>query len=254
MTIFNKHISLLKLRSSLAIFILAIFLWPNVAASKITAQSENGFAVFHVADVAAEPDEIWSKLILPNNWWSGDHSFSGDADNFYLEPKINGCFCELLIDKDAEVKKETGVVEHLRIIHIKDYEVLRMTGALGPLQSEAVNGTFTIAIKPNGDGTSKISFLYVVGGYMRFEVSKIAPSIDKVVGDQFVNLVKLIGPASKTDDIDPINIDKSDALIVDKDIIKLSSDDKEADEKEADEKETDGEDKKDDADEVRRER
>ena len=231
MTIFNKHISLRKLRSSLAIFILTIFLWPNVAASKITAQSENGFAVFHAADVAAEPDEIWNKIILPNRWWSGKHSFSGDAENFYLEPKINGCFCELLVDRDSEVQKETGVVEHLRIIHIRDYEVLRMTGALGPLQSEAVNGTFTIAMKSNGDGTSKISFLYVVGGYMRFEGPKIASSIDNVVGEQFSNLVKLIGPLQKLEEIDSndanaIDVEKSE-LSEDEAIIDSSKDDTE---------------------------
>ncbi len=207
MVIFKKIGLISELRSILSIIIAAIFLSSNAAVAEVNSQSDNGFSVFHITDVAAEPDEIWSKIILPNSWWSGEHSFSGDAENFYLEPKINGCFCELLIDRDSEVQKETGVVEHMRIIHIRDYEVLRMTGALGPLQSEAVNGTFTIAIKSNGDGTSKISFLYVVGGYMRLEIPKIAPAIDRVVGEQFGNLVELIGPVLNSEEVDSADAD-----------------------------------------------
>lgn len=244
MIISYKNFSLIKLRFALCFFLAPIFILPTPAIAEINSQSDNGFSVFHIADVAAEPDEIWGKLILPNSWWSGDHSFSGDADNFYLEPNVGGCFCELLKTEENGEISDAGAVEHMRIIHIDRERSLRMLGALGPLQSEAVNGTFTVAIKSNGDGTSKLSFLYVVGGYMRFEVSKIAPSIDQVVGEQFGNLVKLIGPVLKSDDIDSIDTEKSETLIIDKDIIEVSSDDEQTDE----------EDKISDADEVRRER
>lgn len=82
----------------------------------------------------------------------------------------------------------------MRIIHIEKDRVLRLTGALGPLQSEAVNGTLTIAIQANDNGTSKLSFSYIVGGYMRYQVGAIAPNVDKVIGEQFTNLSKLLGP------------------------------------------------------------
>ncbi len=201
-----------------------LFLSPNAAVAKVSSQSDTGFAVFHIADVAAEPEEIWRKLIVPNRWWSSDHSWSGNAENFYLEAKIDGCFCELLkTEKNGEIN-DAGAVEHMRIIHIDRARSLRMLGALGPLQSEAVNGTFTIAIKANGDGTSKLSFLYVVGGYMRFEVTKIAPSIDAVMGEQFGNLVKLIGPVLESADTVSTDSDKSELLVVDKGIVELSSD------------------------------
>lgn len=248
MPIFYKNISLINLRSSLSILLATLFLWPSMANAEINSQSDNGFSVFHIADVAAEPDEIWSKLILPNSWWSGDHSFSGDADNFYLEPNVGGCFCELLKTEENGEVSDAGAVEHMRIIHIDRGRSLRMLGALGPLQSEAVNGTFTVAIKANGDGTSKLSFLYVVGGYMRFEVLQIAPSIDKVVGEQFDNLVKLIGPIITSEETGSINIEKPELLVIDKDIIDEKSADEE-DEDDSGEEDTDG-----DNAEVRRER
>ena len=71
-----------------------------------------------------------------------------------------------------------------------------MQGALGPLQSEAVIGTLTVAMEPAKDGTTtKVSFSYVVGGYMRYKVGDIAPAVDKVLGEQFKNMVQPFTPA-----------------------------------------------------------
>jgi len=72
-----------------------------------------------------------------------------------------------------------------------------MQGGLGPLQSEAVTGTLTVAMEPSKDGQeTKISFSYVVGGYMRYKVSEIAPAVDNVLGDQFKRLLKPFAPVS----------------------------------------------------------
>jgi hypothetical protein len=73
-------------------------------------------------------------------------------------------------------------------------KVLRMTGALGPLQSEAMQGTLTVAMEPLKDGAgTKISLSYVVGGYMRYKVADIAPAVDAMLGDQFQRLIKPMG-------------------------------------------------------------
>ncbi len=186
----KQNPSLLKpyVRAIVASLIMLFAMLPSMATAEVQSKSDNGFAIFYIGDVKAQPDEIWSRLLEPSKWWSDTHSWSGHGSNFYLEPKINGCFCELLIDKDADVQKSTGEVEHMRIIHIKDYTVLRMTGALGPLQSEAANGTLTIALRANDDGTTKMSFSYIVGGYMRYKVDQISGAVDKVIGEQFKNL------------------------------------------------------------------
>ena len=91
--------------------------------------------------------------------------------------------------------KTTGSVEHMRVIFSQPGKVLRMQGALGPLQSEAVLGTLTVAIEPlKSGGGSKISFSYVVGGYMRYKTSEIAPAVDKVLGEQFKSLISPFAP------------------------------------------------------------
>src|SRR3546814_11501559 len=70
--------------------------------------------------------------------------------------------------------------------------MMRLSGAFGPLQGEAVAGTLTIRIKTTGAG-SAIRFDYVVGGYMRFKVSAIAPAVARVRGQPLVGLAKARG-------------------------------------------------------------
>ena len=76
----------------------------------------------------------------------------------------------------------------------KPDEMMRLSGALGPLQGEALTGTLTILIKPTATG-SVIRFDYVVGGYMRFKVADVAPGVDKVLGEQLVGLANALGGA-----------------------------------------------------------
>src|SRR3546814_12366598 len=69
---------------------------------------------------------------------------------------------------------------------------LRMQGALGPLQSEAVTGILTIAISEVEEGT-RIVGEYVVGGHMRFEIPVIAKAVDGVLSQQLAGLAAPLG-------------------------------------------------------------
>ena len=160
------------------------------AAAKVIDQSEIGFTVAHTAQVAATPADVWKMLRMPQSWWSKDHSWSGDAANFWLDQQAGGCFCEKLPDTGAGV----GSVQHARILFSKPNQLLRLSGAFGPLQGEALNGTLTIQIKETPTG-SALRFDYVVGGYMRFKVADIAPAVDKVIGEQLLGLANALGGA-----------------------------------------------------------
>lgn len=160
------------------------------AAAKVIDQGDIGFTVAHTAHVAAPPADVWTMLRSPQKWWSKEHSWSGDAGNFWLDSQAGGCFCEKLPDSGAG----PGSVQHARIIFAKPGQMLRMSGAFGPLQSEALTGTLTIQIKETPTG-SAIRFDYVVGGYMRFKVGEIAPAVDAVIGEQLVGLTTALGGA-----------------------------------------------------------
>ncbi|MGN6690621.1 MAG: hypothetical protein ACTHJU_06735 [Sphingopyxis sp.] len=158
------------------------------AHAKVIDQSDIGFTVAHTTQVAATPDDVWKMLRLPDKWWSKTHSWSGDSANFWLDSQAGGCFCEKLPGEGGAM----GSVQHARIIFAKPNEMLRLSGAFGPLQGEAVTGTLTIQIKPTPTG-SAIRFDYVVGGYMRFKVADVASGVDKVLGEQLAGLAKALG-------------------------------------------------------------
>jgi len=178
-------------------WLLAAILASSLAtpsAAKLIDQTEAGFTSAHSARVAASPDDVWKMLRMPQNWWSGEHSWSGDATNFWMDTQAGGCFCEKLPGGEGQM----GSVQHARILFAKPGEMLRLSGALGPLQGEAVTGTLTIQIKP-AEGGSVIRFDYAVGGYMRFKVADIAPTVDKVMGVQLAGLAKALGGAIPQD-------------------------------------------------------
>jgi hypothetical protein len=81
----------------------------------------------------------------------------------------------------------------MRVIQAYPERALRMQGALGPLQSEPVNGILTIAISEVEQGT-RIVWEYNVGGPMRYELPVIARAVDGVMGLQIKSLAKGLGP------------------------------------------------------------
>jgi hypothetical protein len=195
------------------------------AHAEVKATGDSGFNIVHIAEVDAAPDVVWKRLIAPKDWWNKAHSWSGSSEGFYIDPQANGCFCELFQEKGADGKVKTvGSVEHMRVIFAQPGKVLRMQGALGPLQSEAVTGTLTVAMEPAKDSKgTKLSFSYVVGGYMRYKVADIAPAVDKVLGEQFKNLTAPFSPKTtdepKADgfklDVDKIEEPKEEAVAAD---------------------------------------
>ncbi len=183
----------------------------NPALAEIRKQNDTGFWVTHLEEVKAPPEDIWKRLITPKDWWNKAHSWSGSVDGFYIDPQAGGCFCELIKDgKEGENPKLAGSVEHMRVIFAQPGKVLRMTGGLGPLQSEAVTGTLTVAIAPveGKEGMTAVSFNYLVSGFMRFDTATMAKAVDGVIGEQFAGLLK---PFPKS----PSGIDEGDEFTLD---------------------------------------
>jgi hypothetical protein len=56
-----------------------------------------------------------------------------------------------------------------------------------------------MAIEPLGDGT-KITWDYVVGGYMRASMTEFAPVVDRVIGEQLSRLAASLAKRQATTD------------------------------------------------------
>lgn len=165
------------------------------AGAEVTAVSESGFVVRLEAESPASKTEAWQALIAPGKWWSSEHTYSGDAANLYIDAQATGCFCEKLPrPADAPEGQRMGSIEHMHVIYADPPQgVLRMSGGLGPLQSEAAHGTLTITVKPIPTG-SRITWEYVVGGYIRMKSEELAPLVDKVLGEQIARLAGSLAP------------------------------------------------------------
>ncbi|WP_157083052.1 SRPBCC family protein [Novosphingobium lentum] len=165
------------------------------AWADVVSKAENGFVLRGSSEVPASPSDVWKVLVVPSSWWSKEHTFSGDAANLTIDPVPGGCFCERLpVPKGAPAGQKPGGVQHMRVIYVDPGHALRLSGALGPLQSEALVGTLTILVKPAGERT-RIQWDYVVGGYIRFKVDELAPGVDRVLTEQMGTLAEKLGGA-----------------------------------------------------------
>ena len=161
-----------------ALALLAAALAAPAAAEVVDAQA-NGFEVSRTVKIAAPPARVYAAMALVGRWWSPVHSWSGDARNMTLVAKAGGCFCERL--------KSGGSVQHMTVIYADPGRMLRLRGALGPMQSMALDGVLSWSIKPTPEG-SEVVQTYAVAGYLKGGAQALAPAVDGVLGEQLGRL------------------------------------------------------------------
>jgi len=193
----------------LGTLVLPLLLLSQPARAEVVATGSNGFVVRVTAEVTSKPADAWKTMTSPAQWWSSQHTFSGDAANLTLDPVVGGCFCETLPRPDeAPATQKPGGVQHMRVIYVEPPRAIRLVGALGPLQSEALAATMTMTIKPTETG-SRILFEYVAGGFMRYKVEEIAPAVDRMLTGQITSLAGKLGPVAEV----PAATPKADAPV-----------------------------------------
>jgi hypothetical protein len=169
-------------QASKAICLLALGMAAPAHAG-VTSVSDAGFSIENSVEVADDARSVYALIATPAHWWSSQHSYSGDAANLTLEPRAGGCFCESLPGPGGSA----GSVEHAHVVFAAPDRELRLSGALGPLQTEGATGTLDIIIAPVKDGV-RVTMRYVVGGYVRTGMGSIAPMVDKVLSEQLMQL------------------------------------------------------------------
>lgn len=159
-----------------------------LAAATTAAQAEvrtivpNGFAIEQTVALDVSVKQAWDALLQVGHWWNPEHTYSGVAANLRIEARAGGCFCERL---------KKGSVEHMRVAWLQEDRVLRLRGALGPLQADGVDGALTWTLRPH-EGGSVLKLEYVVGGYSPTGFDKWAPLVDQVLAEQMARLQKYL--------------------------------------------------------------
>ena len=168
----------MRINAALAVFIFA--LGPGWATAAVADASANGFTVKVTLRVQAPPDDVYRRIIRNvGDWWNPSHTFSGSSRNLIIEERAMGCFCEKLPNH--------GAVRHMEVLYFAPGERLKLSGALGPLQSMAAAGTMDIQLSAS-EGATKLDVTYAVTGYLPAGMNTWAAPVDSVITEQFTRL------------------------------------------------------------------
>ena len=156
-----------------------LLLFATPAAAEVVSAGPNGFEVRHSVNVVIPQQKAFDAFSRIQDWWSKDHTYSGDASHLSLQLRPGGCFCESL-DKG-------GGIEHMRVIYVQPGERAVLTGSLGPLLYEATAGVMDVKVERIAGG-SRITMDYRASGFAKGGAAELAPIVDKVLGDQMKRL------------------------------------------------------------------
>ena len=170
------------------IFVVMFLLMNPLALAEVTDSSAGGFTTVNEVFVDASRAEAWVAAVNDiGSWWNPNHTISGDAARMSIQPELQGCFCESLGEK-------AGVV-HLVVTMVNPTNLLRMTGALGPLGLMGVDGNMIWEFA-DAEGGASVRFTYAVGGYSKDGLDKIAPAVDFVLGEALNRLKSYVETGS----------------------------------------------------------
>jgi uncharacterized protein YndB with AHSA1/START domain len=146
----------------------------------VTESTAAGFSVRNAAAINAPPAKVYDALTdKVGGWWDPAHTFSHDARNLSVDAKPGGCFCERLPDG--------GGVQHMSVVYASPGKLLRLTGAIGPLQEAALAGTMTWNLLQAGGGTT-VELTYTVGGFRAGGFRDLPMVVDGVLRGQLARL------------------------------------------------------------------
>ena len=162
---------------------------PTAATAEVLQSSPDAITLEHRYPIAATPQQAWRALVHPELWWPSDHTWSGAATNLRLEAQAGGCFCENWGEASAE---------HGRVVMSRPGELLRIQGALGPLQGMAVSAVLTIELEAAQGGGTTAKVNYRISGDPSHGLDKFVPAVDQVIGQQFGNFARYAASAPAT--------------------------------------------------------
>jgi uncharacterized protein YndB with AHSA1/START domain len=172
------------LRSSLATLPILCAMLAAPVHGEVIESTASGFSVRNAAAINGPPAKVYDALTdKVGGWWDPAHTFSHDARNLSLDAKPGGCFCERLADG--------GGVQHMSVVYAAPGKLLRLTGAIGPLQEAALAGTMTWTLSQTASGTT-VELIYAVGGFRPGGFRDIPTVVDAVLRGQLARLKAFI--------------------------------------------------------------
>lgn len=153
----------------------------SAVSAEVVDKGPAGFTVRIEQRTTAPPAAAYKAFVEGlATWWDSEHTYSGSAKNMSIDARPGGCFCEVF--------PAGGGIEHARVIYVEPGKILRMQGALGPLQSSGVASVLTWSFEAAAGGTT-VTLTAATGGYLPGGFDKIAVLVDGVLTGQVKRLV-----------------------------------------------------------------
>ena len=80
----------------------------------MSAPADHGFEVQHSVNLVVPQPKAFAAFGQVGQWWSKEHTYSGDAARMSLQLRPGGCFCEPL--------DGGGGIEHMRVTYVQPGE------------------------------------------------------------------------------------------------------------------------------------
>lgn len=155
-----------------------VLLLASPATASVVHADNHAFEVSQSVEVKLSASDAVVAFTRVSSWWMSDHTYSGNTANLSLDPRPGGCLCEKL--------PGGGGVEHLRVAYFEPGKILILTGAMGPLLHEAVNGVLIVHADPVERG-SRVTIDYRASGFFNGGGQKFAAMVDRMLGDSIAH-------------------------------------------------------------------
>ena len=177
-----------------SVLLIAVSLMASPAAAEVVSASDHGFEIKHSVNLVIAQPEAFAAFGRIGQWWSNEHTYSGDAKRMSLQLRPGGCFCEPV--------DGGGGVEHMRVAYLQPGERVVLTGSLGPLLYEATSGVMDVKVERIAGG-SRVTINYRAAGFANGGAAGMAPLVDQVLGEQIKRFRVYAATVPKTDTLKP---------------------------------------------------
>jgi uncharacterized protein YndB with AHSA1/START domain len=163
--------TMLKLTFVFLIAMIATLTAAPPASADVISAAPGSLVVRTIVEVTAAPDAVYDALTARvGEWWSATQTWSGNAQNLSIDARAGGCFCEKL--------SNGGTVQHMQVVWAERGTLLRMSGAPGPLQENAVIATMSWRLTKIDTGT-RLEFTFAASGHTPIGFDKMASPADQ---------------------------------------------------------------------------
>lgn len=174
--------------------LIVVSMLATPASAVVIAADDHGFEVQHSVNLVVPQAQAFAAFGQVGQWWSSEHTYSGDAKRMSLQMRPGGCFCEPL--------DGGGGVEHMRVTYLQPGERMVLTGSLGPLLYEATAGVMDVKVERIAGGT-RLTMNYRAAGFAKGGAAAMAPLVDQVLGEQMKRFRVFAAASPKPDTLKP---------------------------------------------------